>query len=249
MNFLLAAFNTAVIANARPLLSSRVALSVAHTRRIASSPRLAISTDLQSSLDNVPLFTVGNEEGQPLQYQVGSGGAEKKVAIFFADVEAAKKQLADAQSQNPDLKSYDLVPVGLGSAYKLSCDGKAMVVPGLPELVAAGAPEDAQPMGQELPLFACMEMTRTSEDGKTVVPLFISHSDCAAAVQQAADARPDDPLEIVPLSLQGVVEQLDDPATGSFSFEAPSASISHIESYVGQGVYWREAEPAEEPEK
>ena len=202
----------------------------------ASAVQPSISTELQSSLNNVPLFAVGNEEGKPLQYQV----AGKSMAIFYADVAAAKKQLTAALDQNPN---YDLVPVGLGSAVKLSCDGKAMVVPGLAELVAAGAPEDAQPMGQELPLFGCMEMARQNEDGTAFVPLFLSHSDCAAAVKEASEPGP-----IVPLSLQGTLDQLNDPASGSFTFEPPSASIIHVESYVGKGIYWREAEPAEPEE-
>ena len=86
---------------------------------------------LQGMLDELPVFTLANEEGQPLQFKIG----EKSLAIFYADVEAAKTQLANAQKQSPDI-TCDLMPVGLGSAFKLSCESKAMVVPGIAELIA-----------------------------------------------------------------------------------------------------------------
>ena len=116
----------------------------------------------------MPVFTVANEEGKPLQYEIG----EKPLAVFYADVNAAKMENTAAQRQYPDL-GCDIIPVGLGSAYKLSVEGKAMIVPGIADLKAAGAPPGAQPMGQELPLFACMEMSRDGADGP-VLPLFMS---------------------------------------------------------------------------
>ena len=191
---------------------------------------------LQGELDGIPVFTVANEDGQPLQYQVGG----QSLAIFYADVEAAKKQLADAQGQFPDL-NYDMIPVGLGSAYRLSCDGKGMVVPGMAELQALGAPEDAQPMGQELPLFMGAGMSQETDEGP-VLPLFMSHADCAAAVAKATGvAGVAD--EISGLALASVVEaRLDDASSEAFSFVAPSASLQHVESYVGKGIYWRPVE-------
>lgn len=220
-------------------------------RRAASSPWMAGPLEgdgwaqLLGALDKLPVFSVANSEGQPLQYQVG----EKSLALFYADIEAAKAQLAAAQDENPELcpalgpgqpGCCDLIPVGLGSAFKLSCDGKAMVVPGLAELQAAGAPEDAQPMGQELPLFACMDMRREGDEAALqegpVVPLFMSHADCAAYVAEATDAS----VDISGLSLASIVEQLT--GGGAYSFVAPSASMQHVLSYVGKGVYWRPAD-------
>lgn len=192
---------------------------------------------LQADLDNVPVFAVANKEGKPLQYNVGG----KPQAVMYADVEAAKKELATAQGEYPDLEC-DLIPVGLGSAYKLACDGKAMVVPALSELVAAGAPADAQPMGQELPLFVCMKMSQGDD-----LPLFLSFADLNAAIAEAsAGDAPDDahePMEVSPLSLASVVERVvgsaEPDAGAAFSFVAPEASIRHVESYVGSGIYWR----------
>ena len=199
---------------------------------------------LQDMLDKVPVFTVANNGGQPLEYQVG----ERKLAVFYADVEVAKKEYDTARGNFPDL-GYDMVAVGLGTAYKVSCEGNGLVVPGLAELRAAGAPEDAEPMGQELPLFACMEMQREGDDGLKV-PLFVSFADCASTVAQASESAGDDGLAVnTVLSLQSVVEELSalaDPASGDFSFEVPLASLQHMESYVGQGVYMRKVDEDDE---
>ena len=162
------------------------------------------------------------------------------MAIFYTDVAAATEQYVAARDTFPDL-CCDIVTVGLGSAYKLSCEGNAMVVPGAADLRGAGAPEGAQPMGQELPLFACMELRHEGDDGPKV-PLYVSHADCAAAVAQA----PGRSLEIdAVLSLQDIVQELaglDDLSSSEFSFVPASAAMQHISSYVGQGVYLRKVD-------
>ena len=102
-------------------------------------------------------------------------------------------------------------------------------------------------MGQELPLFACMELKRDAEgDQAPKVPLFVSHADCAAAGLTA----PGGPFEVnAILSLQSYVEELaglDDPTAGEFAFVPPSAALQHVASYVGQGIYMRKVEEEEE---
>ena len=37
-----------------------------------------------------------------------------------------------------------------------------------------------------------------------------------------------------------------DPSSGEFSFVPPSASLQHLASYVGQGVYMRKVDEEEE---
>ena len=194
-----------------------------------------------SLLDELPVFAVANKEGKPLQYEVGG----KPQAIFYADLLAAKKQLEDAQGANPDLK-VDLIPVGLGAAYSLSLEGKASLVPGVTELTACGMPEGLPALGQELPLFACMEMTREAEGGGTELPLFMSVADCEAAVKQAREEADREDLEITPLSLPSVVEHIESSATPNFGVIPPTASTDHIAKYVGnidgQFVYARVVE-------
>ena len=126
----------------------------------------------------------------------------KPAAVFFADVDAAKAELAAARAEAAADDECDLIPVGLGQAFKLTTDNSAMLVPGKAELKAAGAPPDADPRGQQLPLFACMEMSQEGPNGSAILPLFMCHADCAAAVAQATEAdNPDEALEIVGLSL------------------------------------------------
>lgn len=188
---------------------------------------------LKKELDAMPVFTVANERGQPLEYEI----AEKPVAMFYADVKEAQAELKEAQKQYPELQC-DLIPVGLGSAYKLSCEGNAVVIPSKSELVSAGAPEGVTPMGQQLPLFACMDIMR-EEEGKPVLPLFMSFADCDAAVKSATELDEPEgdgpPLEVVGLSLESVVQRLlsVDPSQGvAFSFIASSESQAYIQAYL-----------------
>eukprot|EP00325_Prymnesiales_sp_UTEX-LB-985_P008717 CAMPEP_0174708096 /NCGR_PEP_ID=MMETSP1094-20130205/10442_1 /TAXON_ID=156173 /ORGANISM="Chrysochromulina brevifilum, Strain UTEX LB 985" /LENGTH=228 /DNA_ID=CAMNT_0015906601 /DNA_START=27 /DNA_END=713 /DNA_ORIENTATION=- len=186
---------------------------------------------LAAALDRLPVFTVANGEGLPLQYEVDG----KPVAMFYADVEDAKKELELAQRDNPKL-DCDLIPVGVGSAFRLQCEGKAVLLPAQADLAAAGAPPSTSAMGQALPLFACMEMSQEADGGgQPKLPLFMAWADCAAAVSQATQAdSPDETLEIVGLSLPSVVDRLasmdaDDPA---FIFIPPTGSKRFIAEYM-----------------
>ena len=186
---------------------------------------------LSLSLDRAPVFTVANAEGQPLQYEISGS----KYALFYADIEEAKAELEQAQTQYPSL-GCDLIPVGLGSAYKLSVAGKAHLIPSKTELKRAGAPAEVTAMGQPMPLFACMDMTLDSDSGP-VLPLFLTWSDCRAAVDEAeALDAPEKPLEVVGLSLPSVVERL-----GASDGQAPAIIVmpdrrasQYIQEYLGE---------------
>jgi hypothetical protein len=186
---------------------------------------------LAASLDQLPVFTVANAEGQPLQYEIDGN----PLAMFYVDVEAAKKELESAQQEYPTL-GCDLIPVGVGSAFKLTCEGKAALLPSEADLAAAGAPPGTSPMGQALPLFACMEMSQESASGTPRLPLFMAWADCAAAVSQATQTdAPEDKLEIVGLSLPSVVERLgsmDASEEPAFIFIPPTSSSKFIAEYM-----------------
>ena len=184
---------------------------------------------LQRMLDALPVFAVANEEGEPVQYTLDG----QQLALFYADVSEAA---ATAKDQFPELKC-DLLPIGLGAAYLMSCEGNAALVPGATELTASGMPAGMSAVGQELPFFACTEMAQETEAGTAVLPLFMSYDDCQAAVKQARDADGDAvALEIIGLSMPSVVEQLssmaDDGSPPAFAFIAPSRSIEHIRENV-----------------
>ena len=182
---------------------------------------------LKRGLDQLPTFTVANGKGQPLEYEIEGTPS----AIFYADLEEAKKELAAAQAQYPDL-GCDLIPVGVGSAYSLSVEGKAQLVPSTAELQRAGMPPGGSAMGQALPLFACMEMSQDSDNGPAL-PLFMSWADAKEAVAQASDTdSPDEELEIVGLSLPSVVERLSSIEKPAFIFIPPSDSAAYIREYI-----------------
>jgi len=187
---------------------------------------------LAKQLDRLPVFTVANAAGQPLEYQIDG----EPTAMFYADVEAAKEELATARKSFPEL-DCDLIPAGVGSVYKLTCERKAMLLPATADLTAAGAPPDAPAMGQPLPLFTCLEMSQSSENGKPKLPLFMAWADCAAAVSQATQTDgPEDKLEIVGLSLPSVIERLssltEEEGGPAFVFIPSSASAKHIDEYI-----------------
>jgi hypothetical protein len=194
---------------------------------------------IQAQLDALPVFSVGNTDGKPLQYQVNG----QPMAVFYADIAAAKSELDAVKAQNSGL-ACDLVTVGLGSAYALCLAGKASLLPGVAELMAAGMPAGMPAMGQELPFFGCMQLTRDIEGGGTVVPLFMSFADgeAAAAVACAAGAGAEEELQMAPFALPSIVEHLSalaEDAPPPFWFVAPTASIEHVKFYVGDGVYYR----------
>ena len=174
------------------------------------------------------MFTVANEQGQPLQYEADG----KPLALLYADVDAAKSELKSAKEEHPSL-GLDIVPMGLGEAFQLHRKGDAVLIPSQDSMEAAGAPKGASPLGQELPLFACMEMAVQGEDGKPVLPLFLDRGEAQRAVEDAMAADDGDAtLEIVGLSLHKALEQLVSQESSAFSFVPPASSLAHIQSYL-----------------
>ena len=115
---------------------------------------------VKALLNRLPVFTVANEQGQPLQYEADG----KPLALLYADVDAAKSELKSAKEEHPTL-GLDIVPMGLGEAFQLHRTGAAVLIPSQDSMEAAGAPKGASPLGQELPLFACMEMKLQGDAG------------------------------------------------------------------------------------
>eukprot|EP00613_Pedinella_sp_CCMP2098_P081662 CAMPEP_0171937492 /NCGR_PEP_ID=MMETSP0993-20121228/34659_1 /TAXON_ID=483369 /ORGANISM="non described non described, Strain CCMP2098" /LENGTH=272 /DNA_ID=CAMNT_0012578853 /DNA_START=188 /DNA_END=1006 /DNA_ORIENTATION=+ len=199
---------------------------------------------VQKELDVLPMFTCSNEQGQPLQYDVG--GVPR--AMFYADVTAAKAELEQSRSKFPDL-AIDLVPFPLGQVFQAWQEGDALVVPSASAMRAAGAPAGASPVGQQVPLFACMGIMREREgDGRPVLPLFLVYEEAVAARNEAlvkdgpgagdGDGGNGDVSEVVALSLLQAVQllatTLDDgnEEAPAYQFVPPEASVQHIREYL-----------------
>ena len=108
-------------------------------------------------LNQLPTFCVANAEGQPLQYEADG----KPLAMFYTCVDAAKAELADAKKEYPDL-DLDIIPMGLGEAFRLARSGAAVLVPSARSLLAAGAPPTATAWSKTMRVRASVTSARTS---------------------------------------------------------------------------------------
>ena len=120
---------------------------------------------IQADLDRVPVFTVATKEGNPLAYTIEiTGKGEFNVPCFYCDVDAALSELKGAR-ENSELDDLDIIPFPLGRAFQLWSNDEAVIVPSKQSIQQAGAPPGTNPIGQQVPLFACMEIAE--EQGKS----------------------------------------------------------------------------------
>lgn len=216
----------------------------------SSSVRAAPNNDLFQSpgwesirkeLDQVPVFACANAEGQPLKYRVdmksknddASGETSFEVPLFYTHVEDALKELEEAKKNTP-MTGMDINPYPLGGIFELWATDRAVIVPNKQAIMQAGAPPNANPMGQNVPLFACMEIAQEAENGKPVLPLFLELEDANEAVSQAVkmDGGKAEDFEVVGLSLPEAVNLLTNSEETAFHFVPPSSSLKHIRDYL-----------------
>ena len=116
-------------------------------------------------------------------------------------------------------------------AYLLS-----VIVPSKKSIIQAGAPPNAVAMGQQVPLFACMEIAQENESGRPVLPLFLELDDANDAVTQAvsSDGGKQEDFEVVCLNLPEAVSLLAnaEEEQTAFQFVPPASSIKHIRDYL-----------------
>lgn len=192
---------------------------------------------IKKDLDELPVFTVANKKGQPLQYSVGGS----PMPFFFVDLDAAREELlkAKADSTISDMKGMegiDIIPFPLGDAFMLMETGKGVVVPSQQAIEDAGAPKDVSPVGQQVPLFACMTITQEGRDGKPLLPLFFVKQEVQDAIDEALaidGGGGEEEFAITCISLQKAVELLATaPEATAFNFLPPQKSLQHIKDYL-----------------
>lgn len=192
--------------------------------------------EIRKDMDTIPIFCCANEEGKPLQYNVND---EAKMPFFYCDVKAAEEELVKARAEMPKDISQGLgiIPFPMGNAFELMANNRAIIIPSVEALEAAGAPKGVNPLGQQVPMFACMEIMQEAPNGKPVLPIFLVHDEAKSAMEQAieADGAGTDAFEIVSLSLPRVIDMLatntDAPA---FHFLPPQESIQYIQTYLDE---------------
>ena len=157
------------------------------------------------------------------------------VPFFYCDVDDAQVELQKA-TEGTGLEGIGLIPFPLGKAFQMWAQDEAVIIPSARAIVQAGAPPGSNPIGQQVPLFACMEIMQSDEDGTgAVLPLFMDFEEANAAVSSAVEMDGGDvnDFEVVTLSLQKAVQLLATvPDTPAFQFVASSKSLRYIEDFL-----------------
>lgn len=184
---------------------------------------------IKKELDHVPVFSCANEEGQPLQYKLG----ENPVAFFFCDISAAKSELEKAKTATK-LNGLTILPFPLGEIFEMGGKQMAAIIPSAGALEAAGAPQGLNPVGQQVPLFGCMEIAANQPDGTSMTPLFFTFEEAEAAMNMALEAggggKNDSKFEVTVVPLVKAVQTMASNTEKSFIFEAPTSSLDYLRS-------------------
>jgi len=187
---------------------------------------------IKEALNIVPAFTCTNEQGQPLQYAIGGS----MIAFFYLDIDAAKYELETAQKEATLAgNTLKLNPFPLGEVFELAVKQKALLVPSQEAITAAGAPSGTSPVGQQVPLFGCMELLENLPDGSTTTPLFLDQNEAEEAMSKALQGSSEVDkegykVEILPLSAS-IQKQATSQGKKSYTYVSPRASIEYLSAY------------------
>ena len=183
-------------------------------------------SEVQAELDKVPVFTIVNAGQEPCglpvpRFFIDPADAE---AALARDLSAARGlRGAEAALVADVLSGVRVQPVGLGSAFNLVREEKALFIPQASDLSAAEKMEGGEQIEGGLPLIGCYQMRMPSKDGKPMTPLFLGLAEAKTARARAAEAlgMPIDELPLVIVTLQKMADlmmdgQLRDPRAMAF---------------------------------
>ena len=223
---------------------SSVTATIERKHPTSSCSQLFLDTSSQGwkniadDLSMFPLFTISTTQGNPVAYQI-SVGKEKTfdVPFFYCDVTEALAELEKAQKNPTEAtkgETLKVIPFPLDQAFDLWCKDKAVIIPSKAAILEAGAPAGTNPIGQKVPMWACLEISEEQEGGlPPKLPIFMALDDANAAIIEAVegDREKADEFELVCLSLDGAIEQLVTvpEESPSFHFIPPSKSMKYIE--------------------
>jgi hypothetical protein len=87
-----------------------------------ASASLALTPEqIQAKLQEIPVFTIGNEKGEILL--AGGGKDEKKSIVLFISQDEAQKSVQKLKESNPN-QSLQVVPISLGRMYQTIKDSQ-----------------------------------------------------------------------------------------------------------------------------
>lgn len=120
-----------VIGSAQSFSSHHVPLARIHNPAPTSTTQLQASSKpknelfdspgwpaIEKELDQVPIFAVANEEGQPIKYKIDKGETSFEIPLFYTHVGDALNELEKAKETNP-LPGMDINPYPLGGIFKM----------------------------------------------------------------------------------------------------------------------------------
>lgn len=221
----LVCFAAAFTPQLKPLRSTSLHSSPSSLEELLSSD----SWDpIKNNLNSVPAFACANDQGQPLQYNVGGN----PLAFFFLDIDAAKDELQKAEDEMK-MDGLSLVPFPLGEVFEMGAKQMALVIPSSAAIESAGAPKGTNPMGQQIPLFGCLDMIETLPDGTSNVPLFLSMDEAKEAMNMALESVPEEEkskFDVTVIPLAGTVQMQATNPNKSFTYVPPMASLEYLKS-------------------
>ena len=182
----------------------------------AAKPAALTRQDIISKLNAVPTFCVLNGDSNIVAMEDPDGAGE--VCTWFTDAEDARRMLASAKEQNPDVAAelhLGVTPLGLALALALGWAESLFVgelrLQGKPEVVgpmtaALRGQVEAQgeaPGGWVLPTFCCDEL-----QSPTIMPVFLSRADLVAAWVASGRSRETVPAQLAVIELRVLVAQM-----------------------------------------
>ena len=208
-------------------------------RSLAAMSAFAVTVALSGSALAAQVLNFAHSTAQGSHYSMGVQAFAKKLAELSDGKYEIREQAAGALGGERDvieglqIGSVELTVSSTGPLGNFVPEALVLDLPFLFKDYANARAVLDGPIGQELPLFACMEMAVQGDDGKPVLPLFLDRGEAQQAVEDAMAADDGDAkLEIVGLSLHKALEQLVSQESSAFSFVPPASSLAHIQSYL-----------------
>ncbi|QDZ39302.1 hypothetical protein FRE64_04775 [Euhalothece natronophila Z-M001] len=204
-------------------------------------------------LQQVPVFTVADENGSPL---VASGDDDSQVTGVFMSQQDAQDFVGRLQEENPELgEQVQVVALSLGEIYQLEQqnqqNGEGLNFAYVPtEEQVNSAVSLLEQQGQQVEDFQGVPLfiARSSQDegyltveqnGQQIIPLFFEKQQLRGMIEQFEQSQPEqaNSVEIDVISLQGMVqtlEQEDDPQLEQVELVPSQESLEFIQSVQQQ---------------
>ena len=132
------------------------------------------------------------------------------------------------------MSGLTITPFPVGEIFEMGVKKQSLLVPSQDAIEAAGAPAGMNPVGQQVPLFGCMDMVENLPDGSTMVPMFLSKDEAEDAMKMALEGVDDEDkskFQVNVLPLAGAIQmQANSLGKKSFTYVPPASSLDYLRS-------------------